>query len=47
MAHSCPDCGQTCYCNGDIGDCCDDFPENVMKCTHFKQCEPDIDDDDE
>lgn len=34
MAHECPDCGQTCYCNGDIDDCCFNFEEDVINCTH-------------
>ena len=25
MAHSCPDCGYTCHCGGDIDDCCLQF----------------------
>lgn len=47
MAHTCPDCGQTCYCNGDIDDCCFDHPEYVMKCNHFKQCEHEYDYEDD
>lgn len=39
MAHECPECGQTCFCNGDIDDCCFNFEEDVMKCNHFEQCE--------
>ncbi len=39
MAHECPECGQTCYCNGDIDDCCNNFPEDTLKCNHWKQCE--------
>jgi hypothetical protein len=31
--HSCPDCGQACYCNGDFDDCeCD--PEAWIDCEH-------------
>ena len=39
MAHECPECGQTCYCNGDIGDCCFNFEEDAIRCTHYKICE--------
>jgi hypothetical protein len=31
MAHSCPDCGSTCYCCGDIDDI--DFGETFAGCT--------------
>ena len=41
MAHECPECGQLCHCNGDIDDCCFNFPEDAMRCTHWKQCEED------
>ena len=34
MAHTCPDCGMQCYCNGDIDDCCFDSEEDVLACTH-------------
>jgi hypothetical protein len=34
MAHSCPECGQCCYCGGDIDDCLFDFPDCVERCTH-------------
>ena len=36
MAHSCPDCGVTCYCNGDIDDILfgDDSAESEG-CNHF------------
>ena len=46
MAHSCPECGQVCYCNGDIDDCLNDFDEDVEKCTHWRQCEREDYDDD-
>lgn len=42
MAHECPECGMTCYCNGDIDDVCFDDPEYMMICT----CCSDEDDDD-
>lgn len=38
MAHSCPECYLTCYCNGDIDECLFDEDENVEACTH---CAPD------
>ena len=34
MAHSCPGCGMQCYCGTDIDDCCFDFEEDVVACTH-------------
>lgn len=34
MAHECPDCGECCYCNGDIDDCCHNFDEDIERCTH-------------
>jgi hypothetical protein len=34
MAHTCPECGMTCHCNGDIDDLCLDFDEDVLACTH-------------
>jgi hypothetical protein len=34
MAHTCPECGRACYCNGDIDDYLFDFPEDVENCTH-------------
>ena len=39
MAHECPECGQTCYCGGDIGDCCFNLEKGVLNCTHWKECE--------
>jgi hypothetical protein len=44
MAHECPDCGQVCYCNGDIDDCEFNFPEDVDNCTHCLGKEDDDDD---
>lgn len=34
MAHSCPDCGSTCYCRGDIDDCLLDFEHDIINCIH-------------
>jgi hypothetical protein len=42
MAHECPDCGQMCYCGGDIDDCCFNQEENVIHCSHCPE-----DDDEE
>lgn len=34
MAHSCPECGQTCYCGGDIDDCEFEGTEEEANCMH-------------
>lgn len=34
MAHECPDCGQTCYCHGDIDDCLFENSEEQAICDH-------------
>jgi hypothetical protein len=34
MAHECPDCGQMCYCGSDCDDCCFNFEEDIIHCTH-------------
>lgn len=34
MAHECPTCGQTCYCNGDIDDCCFADRKAEANCVH-------------
>jgi hypothetical protein len=34
MAHSCPDCGEACYCGTDIDDCLFDNEDDVIACTH-------------
>ena len=46
MSHSCPDCGQTCYCGGDIDDCSFDNTPEQMRCGHCGD-EPEDDEDDE
>jgi len=33
MAHDCPECGQACYCNGDIDDCYIPDHEAELACT--------------
>ena len=43
MAHDCPVCYSLCFCNGDIDDCCFNFTEDILKCTH---CDDEITDDD-
>jgi len=36
MAHSCPDCGITCYCNGDNDDILfSDDSKEAQDCNHF------------
>ena len=39
MAHTCPVCGITCHCNGDIDDLCLDFEDDVMACDHCEEYE--------
>jgi len=39
MAHECPECGQVCYCSGDIDDICLNLPDDQAKCIHFTQPE--------
>jgi hypothetical protein len=34
MAHECPECGQCCYCNGDIDDMLLNTEEDVIACDH-------------
>lgn len=46
MAHECPECGQTCYCNGDIDDCCFNMEKYVFACNHWQKCEQENDNDD-
>ena len=41
MAHSCPECGQACYCNGDIDDIFINDEDAVNRCTHYIQRECD------
>ena len=42
MSHECPECGLTCYCGGDIDDCCFNAPYYVVHCTHCPE-EDDMD----
>lgn len=46
MAHTCPICGSTCHCNGDIDDCCFDFDEDVDACICCLGKEEDDNEDD-
>lgn len=45
MAHTCPICGMTCHCGGDIDDIC--FGESDEFCTHCDYDEDESDPDDE
>ncbi len=47
MAHECPECGQQCYCGGDIDDCCNNFEEDVINCVHCLGHEDDFLDDED
>jgi hypothetical protein len=44
MAHECPDCGQMCYCNGDIDDMLLNDDEDIDNCFHCLDSEDDFDD---
>ncbi len=46
MAHSCPECGLVCYCNGDIDDCVFDGTAEQDGCSHC-DLDAEFDDDDE
>jgi len=35
MAHTCPDCGVTCHCGGDIDDLIFDHGPEQGRCTHY------------
>jgi hypothetical protein len=39
MSHTCPECGMLCFCNGDIDDCCNNFPKDVDNCIHWIECQ--------
>ena len=45
MAHTCPECGQMCYCGGDIDDCCFDNTPEQNACQHCPLDGDDWDDD--
>lgn len=42
MAHECPECGQICYCSGDIDDVLLDYYEEIscIHCTGKADPEP-------
>jgi len=42
MAHTCPVCGMTCYCNGDIDDICIEYEEDILVCRVWDAYEEDI-----
>ncbi len=42
MAHTCPNCGCTCYCHGDIDDI--NFGETRLDCDCCNEFEDDFDD---
>ena len=44
--HSCPDCGQACYCHGDIDDCEVETPAySSLHCVCCEDRPEDFDDD--
>lgn len=45
MAHSCPECGQACYCGGDIDDCFFGGTDEEDNCDHCPDGYVDNDDD--
>ncbi len=38
MVHECPECRQTCCCNGDIDEEVVLDEESVVNCIHWKEC---------
>ena len=46
MAHECPECGQVCYCGGDIDDLCLNDDASVNRCSHCDTANDREDDDD-
>jgi len=42
MAHTCPVCGMTCHCNGDIDDICIEYEEDILVCRVWDAYEEDI-----
>jgi NTP pyrophosphatase (non-canonical NTP hydrolase) len=50
MAHTCPVCGMTCHCNGDIDDICLDLEDvlyqvDILACTHCPDDEDDFEEE--
>lgn len=42
--HSCPECLQACYCNGDVDDIDSGDTEAASNCVHWQRC--DVEDND-
>ena len=40
--HRCPECGQACYCNGDVDDC-EIEGDAEVDCIHFAVCDGEYD----
>jgi hypothetical protein len=38
--HTCPVCGQACYCNGDIDDICVLDHDSLPDCDHCPELDP-------
>lgn len=47
MAHTCPDCGMTCHCHGDIDDIDFGEPDFACDCCHEEDDEEYYEEDDE
>jgi len=47
MSHECPECGQICYCNGDVEDMENQDLDNYVNCKHYKKPECDYNQPDE
>ena len=45
MAHECPNCWQTCFCNGDIDDCLFENTIEQNNCHHCPDEDEEGDDD--
>ena len=35
--HECPECGQACYCNGDVEDMFNQEWDNYVNCKHYRE----------
>lgn len=44
--HECPDCSSACYCGGDIDDMLMNDTIDEARCSHWRRCNPQFDDDD-
>ena len=42
MAHDCPDCGQLCYCRGDVDDSLFDDDDSYVNCQHYETPDCDV-----